>query len=215
MLFDFDTLSAQDRYKLLVSTVGPRPIAWVVTQDVNGIVNAAPFSFFNAVSGDPPLVIIGIGGRKPGDAKDTGNNIRETGQFVVNMVSDANAKAMNVTAIDFPPGVDEIKEAGLTTIPSTKIKVPRIAESPVAFECERFMNIDLGVDRTLVIGRVLAVHVQDDCVLNPERCHIDNEKLDLIGRLHGAGWYSRTRDRFDMPRIALADWAGKAREAKA
>ena len=187
MLFDFDTLSAQDRYKLLVSTVGPRPIAWVVTQDMNGLVNAAPFSFFNAISGDPPLVIIGIGGRKPGDAKDTGNNIRETGQFVVNLVSDANAKAMNVTAIDFPPGIDEIREAGLTTIPSTKIKVPRIAESPVAFECERFMNIDLGVDRTLVIGRVLAVHVRDDCVLNPARCHIDNEKLDLIGRLHGAG----------------------------
>jgi len=75
-------------------------------------------------------------------------------------------------------------------------------------ECERFMNIDLGSDRTLVIGKVLAVHVQDDCVLNAERCYIDNEKLDLIGRLHGAGWYSRTRDRFDLPRIALADWKG-------
>jgi len=209
MLFDFDKIPAQDRYKLLVSTVGPRPIAWVVTQDANGVTNAAPFSFFNAVSGDPPLVIIGIGGRKPGDAKDTGNNIRETGQFVVNMVSDANAEAMNITAIDFPAGVDEIKEAGLTTLPSSKIKVPRIAESPVAFECERFMNIDLGIDRTLIIGKVLAVHVHDDAVLNAERCYIDNEKLDLIGRLHGAGWYSRTRDRFDMPRIALADWNKK------
>ena len=208
MLFDFDTISPQDRYKLLVSTVGPRPIAWVVTQDTNGVTNAAPYSFFNAISGDPPLVIIGIGGRKPGDAKDTGNNIRETGQFVVNMVSDANAQAMNITAIDFPHGVDELKEAGLTTMPSVKIKVPRIAESPVALECERFMNIDLGSDRTLVIGKVLAVHVQDDCVLNAERCYIDNEKLDLIGRLHGAGWYSRTRDRFDLPRIALADWKG-------
>ena len=208
MLFDFDTIPPQDRYKLLVSTVGPRPVAWVVTQDANGVTNAAPFSFFNAISGDPPLVIIGIGGRKPGDAKDTGNNIRETGQFVVNMVSDANAQAMNITAIDFPHGVDEIKEAGLTTLPSVKIKVPRIAESPVALECERFMNIDLGTDRTLVIGKVLAVHVRDDCVLNAERCYIDNEKLDLIGRLHGAGWYSRTRDRFDLPRIALADWKG-------
>ena len=210
MLFDFDTISPQDRYKLLVSTVGPRPIAWVVTQDAQGVTNAAPFSFFNAISGDPPLVIIGIGGRKPGDAKDTGNNIRDTGQFVVNMVSDANAQAMNITAIDFPHGVDEIKEAGLTTVPSVKIKVPRIAESPVALECERFMNIDLGTDRTLVIGKVLAVHVQDDCVLNAERCYLDNEKLDLIGRLHGAGWSSRTRDRFDLPRIPLADWKGLA-----
>jgi len=212
MLFDFDTIAAQDRYKLLVATVGPRPIAWAVTQDAKGVVNAAPFSFFNCVSGDPPLVIIGIGGRKPGDAKDTGNNIRETGQFVVNLVSDANARAMNITAIDFPPGVDEIKEAGLSTAPSVKIKPPRIAESPVAFECERFMNIDLGVDRTLVIGRVLAVHVHDECVLDAKRCHIDNAKLDLIGRLHGAGWYSRTRDRFDMPRIALADWQKRAAE---
>jgi len=212
MLFDFDTIAAQDRYKLLVATVGPRPIAWAVTQDAKGVVNAAPFSFFNCVSGEPPLVIIGIGGRKPGDAKDTGNNIRETGQFVVNLVSDANAQAMNVTAIDFPPGVDEIKEAGLTTAPSVKIKPPRIAESPVAFECERFMNIDLGVDRTLVIGRVLAVHVRDDCVLDAARCHIDNAKLDLIGRLHGAGWYSRTRDRFDMPRISLAEWQKRAAE---
>jgi flavin reductase (DIM6/NTAB) family NADH-FMN oxidoreductase RutF len=206
MLFDFATLDAQNRYKLLVSTVAPRPIAWVVTEDAKGIINAAPFSFFNAISGDPPLLIIGIGGRKPGDAKDTGNNIRETGQFVVNLVGDANAQAMNVTAIDFPPEVDELAEAGLTTLPSTKIKPPRIAESPVAFECERFMNIDLGIDRTLVIGRVLAVHVRDDCVLDAARCHIDNAKLDLIGRLHGAGWYSRTRERFDMPRIQLGEW---------
>lgn len=212
MLFDFDTIAAQDRYKLLVATVGPRPIAWAVTQDAKGVVNAAPFSFFNCVSGEPPLVIIGIGGRKPGDAKDTGNNIRETGQFVVNLVSDANARQMNITAIDFPPGVDELKEAGLTTLPSVKVKPPRIAESPVAFECERFMNIDLGVDRTLVIGRVLAVHVHDDCVLDAARCHIDNAKLDLIGRLHGAGWYSRTRDRFDMPRITLDQWQKRAAE---
>jgi flavin reductase (DIM6/NTAB) family NADH-FMN oxidoreductase RutF len=206
MLFDFDKLDAQNRYKLLVSTVSPRPIAWVVSQDAEGVVNAAPFSFFNAISGDPPLLIIGIGGRKPGDAKDTGNNIRETSQFVVNLVSDANAEAMNITAIDFPPDVNEIAEAGLTTLPSVKVRPPRIAESPVAFECERFINIDLGLDRTLIIGRVLAVHVHDDCVLDAERCHIDNAKLDLIGRLHGRGWYSRTRDRFDMPRIELKDW---------
>ncbi len=212
MLFDFDKIAAQDRYKLLVATVGPRPIAWAVTQDAKGVVNAAPFSFFNCVSGEPPLVIIGIGGRRPGDAKDTGNNIRETGQFVVNLVSDANAQQMNITAIDFPPGVDELKEAGLTTLPSVKVKPPRIAESPVAFECERFMNIDVGIDRTLVLGRVLAVHVHDDCVLDPARCHIDNAKLDLIGRLHGAGWYSRTRDRFDMPRITLAEWQKRAAE---
>ena len=210
MIIDSEDLDETSAYKLLIGSIIPRPIAWVTTRDTDGTVNAAPFSFFNAVSGDPPLVIIGIGGRKPGDAKDTGNNIRETGQFVVNMVSDANAEAMNITAIEFPHGVDELVEAGLTTLPSIKIKTPRIAESPVAFECERFMNIDLGVDRTLVIGRVLAVHVRDDCVLDAKRCYIDNARLDLIGRLHGAGWYARTRDRFDMPRIAVADWKGRS-----
>ncbi|MDE2198332.1 MAG: flavin reductase family protein [Rhodospirillales bacterium] len=210
MLFDFDAISSQDRYKLLVSTVTPRPIAWVVTQDGSGVLNAAPYSFFNAVANDPPLLVIGIGGRKPGDAKDTGNNIRETGEFVVNLVNEDTAQAMNVTAIDFPSEVNELAEAGLTTIPSTKVKPPRIAESPVAFECERFMSIDIGADRTLVLGRVLAIHVHDDCVLNAERCYIDTPKLGLIGRLHGAGWYTRTTDRFEMPRIKVADWQPKS-----
>ena len=165
MLFDFETLSSQERYKLLVSTIVPRPIAWVVTQDLEGRLNAAPYSFFNVFSGEPPLLIIGIGGRKPGDAKDTGHNIRETGQFTVCLVNHDTSAQMNVTAIDFPPEIDEIAEAGLTTAPSTRIKPPRIAESPVALECERFMGVDLGVDRTLVIGRVVAMHVRDDCVL--------------------------------------------------
>jgi flavin reductase (DIM6/NTAB) family NADH-FMN oxidoreductase RutF len=206
MLFDFANLSAQDCYKLLVATVTPRPIAWVVTQDAHGVNNAAPYSFFNAFANDPAVLVIGIGGRKPGDAKDTGNNIRETGQFVVNLVSEANGPAMNVTAIDFPAGVDELYQAGLTTLPSTRVKPPRIAESPVAFECERLMTIELNVDRSLVLGKVLAMHVRDDCVMNPERCYIDTPKLNLIGRMHGAGSYVRTTDQFEMPRIALKDW---------
>ena len=206
MLFDFETLAAHNRYKLMVSTIVPRPIAWVVTQDLAGTLNAAPYSFFNAFANDPPVVIVGIGGRKPGDAKDTGNNISATGQFVVNLVDQANARAMNVTAIDFPPEIDELAEAGLTTLPSTKVRPPRIAESPVAFECERMMSLELNTDRVLVIGRVLAMHIRDDCVLDPERCYVDSPKLDLIGRLHGAGWYTTTHDRFELPRIRLEDW---------
>ncbi|MBN8892134.1 MAG: hypothetical protein BGP12_07025 [Rhodospirillales bacterium 70-18] len=209
MLFDFESLPAQDRYKLLVATVVPRPIAWVVTQDEAGVLNAAPFSFFNVFANDPPVMVIGIGGRRPGDAKDTGANIRATGQFVVNLVSHANAEAMNITAIDFPPEVDELAQAGLTTLPSTKVRPPRIAESPVAYECERFMTAEIGPDRSLVMGRVLAMHVRDDCVLNPERRYIDTPKLDLIGRMHGAGWYSTTRDRFELPRIKPEDWTLK------
>ena len=214
MLFDLAALDAQNAYKLLVSTVVPRPIAWVTTQDLDGSVNAAPFSFFNAVSGDPPVVAIGIGGRAPGDVKDTGGNIRRTGQFVVNMVSDALAEKMNVTAIDFGKDVNELAEAGLLTAPSAKVRPPRIAASPVAFECERLVIVDVGVDRSVVLGRVLAIHIADDCVLDPARCYVDTPKLDLIGRMHGGGWYARTRDRFDLPRIAVADWPARKAAAE-
>jgi flavin reductase (DIM6/NTAB) family NADH-FMN oxidoreductase RutF len=206
MLFDFDTLSLADRYKLLISTVVPRPIAWVVTQDLQGRLNAAPFSFFNAVCSDPPIVVIGIGGRAPGNIKDTGHNIRETGEFVVNLVSHDNLRQMNVTAIEFPPEVNELAEAGLTTVPSSKVKPPRIAESPVALECRRTMLIDLNVDRTLVVGQVLALHVRDDCVLDAARHHVDTPRLDLIGRMHGAGWYTRTGQLEELPRIPVNEW---------
>ena len=213
MLFDLAGLDAQNAYKLLVSTVVPRPIAWITTQDLDGSVNAAPFSFFNAVSGDPPVVAIGIGGRAPGDVKDTGGNIRRTGQFVVNMVSDALAEKMNVTAIDFDKTVNELTEAGLTTAASAKVRPPRIAESPVSFECERLVIVEVGVDRAVVLGRVVAIHIKDEFVLDPARCYVDTPKLDLIGRMHGGGWYSRTRDRFELPRIPVGDWpARKAAE---
>jgi flavin reductase (DIM6/NTAB) family NADH-FMN oxidoreductase RutF len=208
MLFDFGSLPPRDCYKLLVSTIGPRPIAWIVTQDPDGVLNAAPYSFFNVLSGDPPLVAIGIGGREPGDAKDTGNNIRRNQQFVVNLVDYARVEAMNVTAIDFPAGVDEIATAGLHTVPSTYVAPPRIAESPVALECERFASLEIGPERVLVLGRVLALHVRDDAVLDRERCYIDTPKLDLVGRMHGAGWYARTTELFEIKRIPLEDWDG-------
>ena len=206
MLFDFAALAPRDHYKLLVATVVPRPIAWVVTQSPGGLLNAAPYSFFNVLSGDPPLVAIGIGGRAPGDVKDTGGNIRTGGEFVVNLVSAATAEAMNVTAIDFPPDVDEIAEAGLTTLPSTHVKPPRIAESPVALECERFTTLEVGAERALVLARVLAMHIADEAVMDAARCYIDTAKLDLIGRMAGAGGYVRTTDRFELPRIPLESW---------
>jgi flavin reductase (DIM6/NTAB) family NADH-FMN oxidoreductase RutF len=206
MLFDFATIDAANRYKLLVSTVVPRPIAWVVSLDAEGRRNAAPFSFFNAFSQDPPVVCIGIGGRRPGDIKDTGNNIRVTGEFVVNLVAAENAEQMNITAIEFGADVDELTEAGLTTLPSVKVKPPRIKESPVAMECERLATIELGNERALVLGRVLAMHIRDDAVIDAQKCYIDTPRLDLIGRMHGRGWYTRTSDRFEMPRINEKDW---------
>ena len=166
MLFEFDKTPNENIYKLLVSTVVPRPIAWVTTQDIDGSVNAAPFSFFNAVSGNPPVVAIGIGGRGPGDVKDTGGNIRRTGQFVVNLVSNALAEQMNITAIDFDKQVNELAEAGLHTAPSSRVKPPRIAESPVSFECERLVIVEVGVDRAVVLGKVVAIHVADEYVLD-------------------------------------------------
>lgn len=212
MLFDFAALSADNIYKLLVSTVVPRPIAWVTTLDTEGRVNAAPYSFFNVMGNDPPVVCIGIGPKR-GDLKDTGTNIRRTGQFVVNLVSEDTVQAMNITAIDVDPGVDELAMAKLTPLASTAIAPPRIAESPVALECERLAVVDLGNGRAVVMGKVLAMHVRDDCVLDPVKCYIDTPKLGLIGRMHGRGWYTRTTDRIEIPRISVTDWqADKAAE---
>ncbi|MBV9538786.1 MAG: flavin reductase family protein [Acidisphaera sp.] len=212
MLFDFATLGPTERYKLLVSTIVPRPIAWVVTQDTQGRLNAAPYSFFNVFGGDPPVVCIGIGGRRPGDVKDTGANIRTSGQFVVNLVSEQTAAAMNITAIEFDADVDELHEARLDTLPSEKVTPPRIAQSPVALECERFTTLEIANDRALVLGRVLAMHVHDDAVIDQARCYIDTPALQLVGRMHGAGWYARTSDRFEMPRIPVERWTRRAAE---
>jgi flavin reductase (DIM6/NTAB) family NADH-FMN oxidoreductase RutF len=208
MLFEFDKTPNENIYKLLVSTVVPRPIAWVTTQDIDGSVNAAPFSFFNAVSGNPPVVAIGIGGRGPGDVKDTGGNIRRTGQFVVNLVSNALAEQMNITAIDFDKQVNELAEAGLHTAASSRVKPPRIAESPVAMECQLMQIVDLG-ETGLVLGRVVAMHIRDEFVLDPAKYYIDTPKLKLLGRMHGRGWYARTSDLFEMPRIPVSEWKMK------
>jgi flavin reductase (DIM6/NTAB) family NADH-FMN oxidoreductase RutF len=206
MLFDFTKISPPECYKLLVSTVTPRPIAWVVSQDALGRTNAAPFSFFNAFAGDPPVIGIGIGSHHPPAPKDTRANIRATGQFVVNLVGEENAEAMNITAIEFEPGVDEMEKAGLSTFPSVKVKPPRIAESPVSMECELMQIVDLGTDHGLVLGRVVAMHVRDEAVLDAAKHYIDTPKLKLIGRMHGRGWYARTSDLFLMPRIPVDKW---------
>ncbi len=208
MLFDFDTLPAADRYKLLVSTVVPRPVAWVVTQDGAGLVNAAPYSFFNAFSSNPAVVGIGCGPRPEGTAKDTLANIKATGQFVVCLVPHALVEQMNVTATEFGPEVNEIAEAGLTQAASSKVKPPRIAESPVAMECETFQLVPAG-EHTIVLGKVLAMHVRDDAVMDPVKHYIDTPKLDLVGRMHGRGWYTRTTDRIEVPRISLKDWEAR------
>jgi flavin reductase (DIM6/NTAB) family NADH-FMN oxidoreductase RutF len=200
MLFDFAEVLPKNRYKLLASTITPRPIAWVVSQDAKGVLNAAPFSFFNAFAADPPIVGIGISGRSSGAHKDTRSNIAATGEFVVNLVSEENAGAMNITALDFDPHIDELAEAGLTPLPSVRVKPPRIAESPVALECVLHQIVDFSPTSSLVLGRVVAMHVADEAVVDAANAYVDASKLHLIARMHGTAWYARTRDLFELPR---------------
>jgi flavin reductase (DIM6/NTAB) family NADH-FMN oxidoreductase RutF len=209
MYFDFASLPVRDRYKLAVSTIVPRPIAWMVTLDELDRVNAAPFSFFNIFSDDPMVVGIGIGPRPAGSAKDTVANVRARGEFVVCLVSEEVLQAMNVTAADFEPGTGELAQAGLTPLPSEKVAPPRIAESPVALECRTFQLIPIG-RHTLVLGEVVGMHIRDELMLDPARHYVDTPGLRLVGRMHGRGWYARTTDLVDVPRITAAEWlAGK------
>jgi len=205
MEFDFRTLAPQDRYKLLIGTVVPRPIALVTTREENGAANAAPFSFFNVMSHDPAVLVLGIEQRHDRSPKDTVRNIRRTREFVVNMVDEAIAAAMNVCAIDFPDRTDELKEAGLTAAASMAIDTPRIAESPVNFECRLLDELRYGDagKRSIVVGEILHVHVRDD-VLEPS-LRVDQSKLQLVGRLAGAG-YVHLSDRFEIPRISVEEW---------
>jgi flavin reductase (DIM6/NTAB) family NADH-FMN oxidoreductase RutF len=206
MRFDFAQMAPLERYKLLLATVLPRPIAWITTRDPNGAINAAPFSFFNVFGSDPATVGVGIGSKGPGEPKDTRANIRANEQFVVNLVPFALAQEMRITSIAFPRGVEEPREAGLSLALSERVAVPRIAQAPVSMECTLIQEIRLG-GFSLVLGQILLVHVADEAVLDPARQYIDAAKLDLIGRMEGA-WYTKTTDRFEMPPIALSDWQG-------
>jgi flavin reductase (DIM6/NTAB) family NADH-FMN oxidoreductase RutF len=202
--FDFKKMAPAERYKLLLATVLPRPIAWITTKDSGGRINAAPFSFFNVFGNDPATVGVGIGSKAPGEPKDTRANIRANEQFVVNLVPFSLAQQMRVTSIAFPKGVEEPKEAGLSLAPSERVSVPRIAQAPVSMECTFMQEVVLG-SFSLVLGQILLIHVQDEAVIDRTRQYVDASKLDLIGRMEGA-WYTKTTDRFEMPPIALNDW---------
>jgi len=208
MEFDFRTMAPDERYKLLVGSVVPRPIALVSTVDAAGTVNAAPFSFFNVLSADPAVVTLGISRRRNGAPKDTVRNIRETSEFVVNLVDEAIVEAMNVCAIDFPAGIDELAEAGLATTPAAAVAAPRIARSPVGFECRVLQEVQLGGadERSIILGEVLHCHIRDGLV--DERGRVVTSGLKLVGRLGGSS-YVRLSDPFSLPRIAFADWQAR------
>ena len=205
MRFDLDPDTPEFSYKLLASTVTPRPIAWVTTQGKNGVINAAPYSFFNVMGHTPPTVAIGILADPEKGWKDTARNILDTGEFVVNLVPEALAKEMNQTCTNAPSDVSEMEIAGLQSAPATHVKPPLIAGAPVSFECKTFTVVSTSPEQAIVIGQVLAIHVADQYVIDAEQGYIDTPAIGLIGRMHGSGWYTRTGDTFQMERPVYSD----------
>ncbi len=199
--FDLNGISRSDGYKQLASTILLRLIAWIITLFEHGATNVAPFSFFNVISADPPLIVVGFSAAPDREGKDTLANIRRSGELVVNLVPEELAEAMNITATDAPRGVDEIVLAGLHTEPSVQVSPGRIAGSPVSLECRTFQIIEPGGSTTILMASVLQMHVRRDAFANEERLHLDPAKMRLIGRMHGSGGYCTTRDVFEIKRI--------------
>jgi flavin reductase (DIM6/NTAB) family NADH-FMN oxidoreductase RutF len=211
MNFEMESTPHRQIYNLLIGLVAPRPIAWVTSMDRDGNLNAAPFSAYNYLCTDPPIVGMGVTNRPGRDAlpKDTARNIRRTGEFVINVVTEDLLEKMNICATDFPAGVNELEMAGLTTAPSSVVKVPRIAEAHAALECIEFTSMEIGRSR-IILGRVVAMYVEDRFLV-PEHDgagpYIRAEELHAIGRMNGLGNYVRTRDAFvTVPRISYDDW---------
>jgi len=194
---NFADLTPREAYKVMIGTIVPRPIAWVTTVSPDGVVNAAPYSFFNCLSADPPILALGVENKPDRSFKDTAWNIRMTECFTVNIVDRANAGTMSVTAADFGPDVDELEMAGLTAVPGVEVASPRIKEAPVAFECRRYLGIQVSSAREIILGRIVMAHVRED-VIDLKTFYSDHEKLDAIGRMGGNG-YAGTLDYFDLP----------------
>jgi flavin reductase (DIM6/NTAB) family NADH-FMN oxidoreductase RutF len=206
MMLSPSDLSHNELYNLILNSVAPRPIAWVSIISATGAHNLAPFSFFNAVCIDPPLLAFAPGLRSSrqasvadGVAKDTLRNIRETQEFVVNVVTYGLREAMNLTPGDYDPSVNEFELAKVVPEPSNVVRPPRVAESPVSFECRLHQILDFSpapTSSSLVIGRVVSIYVSDAHVKDGK---VDRNSLDLIGRMGGLQ-YSRTTERFEMVR---------------
>ena len=207
MIFDIEKIKTRETYNLLIGLVAPRPIALVTSMNREGRMNAAPFSSYNYLCTDPPIIGMGVTNRPSGDhvPKDTAHNIRRTGEFVVNVVTEDIAQQMNICATDFPDEVNELDMAGLTTTPSQMVKVPRIAEAHAALECKEFTTMEIGRSR-IVLGRVVSIYIEDKFV-DPAGPYVLAEELHAIGRMNGLGSYVKTRDSFlTMPRIPYEEW---------
>ena len=198
MELDLTGEHAPHAYKILASLVTPRPIAWVTTLDTEGRVNTAPFSFFNVLGTRPPVVVFAPGDKEPGVPKDTAKNIRETGEFVVNLVDEAVFEPMVKSAATLPHGVDELDGTGLSYADSSSVKPPRVSEAPAALECKEHSTLRIGQNR-LVVGQVLRVWVRDG-VFEPDSLRLNLENYQPIGRMASPDWYTYTKDLFESER---------------
>jgi flavin reductase (DIM6/NTAB) family NADH-FMN oxidoreductase RutF len=200
MEIDVARASVVEVYQMLVGLVVPRPIAWVTSVDAEGRVNLAPFSFFNAFGANPPVVVFSPTLRRDGSKKDTLRNVEATGEFVLNAAVEPLAGQVNLSSAELPPGRSEVELTGLTLLPSSKVKPPRVAESPAQLECRVLQVVPVGngpIAANLVIGEVVAIHV-DDAVLGADG-RVDPRKLRPIARL-GGNFYTRATDLFEMKR---------------
>jgi hypothetical protein len=206
MHVDFASITAYQRYKLMASLIVPRPIALVTTINADGVVNAAPFSMFNMLGEEPPLVMISINLLASGGLKDTAANIVESGQFVVHLADEAIAAKMHACGEALPAHQSELDKVGLTTAPSVEIAPPRIAEAPVAFECALWETIRTD-SRLIFFGKVLHLHAREG-LIDTQAWRVSLQDYFPVGRF-GASFYVTTRDRF-----SLEDEAGKVRETE-
>jgi len=209
MHFDLQNLAPRESYKLLTGVVVPRPIALVTSRNEAGKLNAAPFSFFNLLGANPPIIALGIGDKSENEPKDSARNIRHSGEFVVNLVSRELAQAMNICAVDFPAEISEIEAAKLQTVASHFIKVPRIANSPAALECRAHTTLQIGENR-VILAEVVALYIADS-LIDAEKHSVDTPGLGLIGRMGGAGGYCDTSGSFELARLSFEEWQRRAR----
>ena len=190
-------LPAPERYKLLIGLVIPRPIAWVSTWSANGVANCAPFSFFNVISEEPPLCILSFNRRSDGSMKHTLKNIRRSGEFVVNLADEGTANAMHASGDEIPESESEFARSGLTPVPATMVKHPRIGEAAASLECRVERRIEFGPEREMVVGEILLIHAREG-IVDPKTKRISEERYRPVGRLF-ASRYCTTRQRFDLP----------------
>lgn len=197
MDLDPATLSPREVYRFLISCVAPRPIAFVTTLSREGITNLAPFSFFNGVSSDPPVLSIAVATKRDGSKKDTWRNIEETGEFVVNIVVPELMDAVIAGAKELPHNVSELDLSGLPSLPSTRVKPPRLAGTPVSLECTLLRIVEVE-GTALILGRIVFAHVQDAVWKDGA---VDPALVTFVGRM-GGELYCRTTDRFARQRDA-------------